>query len=148
MPIISCYPIPPRAEKRPLPRLCGWINPAQSDTFCWVLQVVLTTRNSQTILDKIVGTLCHVILESQFSSLHETPAPPSNVAQKDWMYAVNRITVVNIVKGSGVSQLILSKIVWVLSEQFTKTNSIEKWFIFGTDLFRKLFLEVCKVWGF
>ena len=39
--------------------------------------------NSATMLDKTVGTLCHNILESMFPGFHESPAPPSNVAQKE-----------------------------------------------------------------
>ncbi|KAJ8026526.1 hypothetical protein HOLleu_31377 [Holothuria leucospilota] len=59
------------------------INATQRNTFYRGPRAVLTSRISQTILDKTVGTLCHNILESPFPGLHETPAPPSKVAQRE-----------------------------------------------------------------
>ena len=117
------------------------INPAQSDTFYCVPRVVLTSQNSQTILDKTVGTLCHNIIEFQFLGLHETPAPPPNVAQKEWLYAVNWITVVNIVKGSGGVPTSFVQDCLSSNRAINKNKFNRKWLFFRADVFRKVFFR-------
>ena len=107
-------------------------------------RAVVTSRNSQTILDKTVGTLCYNFHEPQIPGLHETPAPPPNVVQKEGLYAVNWITVVNIVKGSGgvptsFVQDCLSSTRAIYENKFTR-----KWLIFRARVIQKTFSEAYR----
>ena len=85
--------------------------------------------------------ICNDILESQVPGLHETPAPPINVGQKEWLYAVNMITLINIERGSGgvptsFVQDCLSSTRAIYENKFNR-----KWLIFRARVIQKTFSE-------